>query len=720
MKMLCIIIYLGILILTTTFAFAWYTPIAYYTFDNETGGSLNDSGGNNLNLAGSPVSTSAYQTGVSAMLKNCSNWSAAGLERAFINLTTWSPNIATIDYWFKERDLTANQVTGVSLAGVINVDSYFNEIDHANGNATEYMYMNMGGVNCTSVAQGNMGVALANVWHHVVLTNYGGGKIIMYLDTVNNMNCTTAVGGGKLPYGLNLVVGNLRNTGGYYFADSCVDNLFITASNYSNYDVNYSYNNRSGQNFNIKDVNITAPLTTSPYTATGALNMVLNFTFKEGNGTTYVTSGIDVVNVSVGGVSASILTSSDILRIRVGNDTSKTSISTIFFNSFGSTNYTVFGTHNLAAMEAIWSIKYDRNNATAINFTKEGSASGISQNQYAYYMIFNNDSYTINDSIVNCGTNYNVSTGGFATITFKKPYPDTEYSMLCNAITDQDSPLCGVRISASKSSTSVHLEVEDDGGADEPVNEISYCAFDRGEYVYNNISFKVSNSTHNSGVNVTYTTPFPNTDYAVFITNMEDSTDDFCACAVLSKKTNGFNASCADDGGSITNCNAEVFDWVAISYTQTNDTILTSQKQLSYQNNFWSVNVTLPNLIDGTYNLLLNANNTFYGVNDTDVESQSIIYSSGGGVPAILNCSPSSNEDWLISNFLQCNNTNINIGTGTLILEKQLVLYDSNFTGHNMTIRYANFSNGDKALNLSYSSTNMSQPLKFNLTGAAP
>jgi len=287
---------------------------------------------------------------------------------------------------------------------------------------------------------------------------------------------------------------------------------------------------------------------------------------------------------------------------------------------------------------------------------------------------------TIGDKHVECGSETGAAASSFA-IKFATAFPDTNYAVVCNPLTDLDSPICILSDAIGKATTGFTVALNDDAGSAEGVLGVDWCAFAYGDYSVGNMVIKAGSKAMTNGAltvdfGVEGLTDYADTEYIVLTLDATSLPQDGCACEVTDRTTGDFDALCTDDGADNLVCD-ETIDWVTLTITDltpdgcfgtvtecsflnydnstactaTGCTFAETAKQ-RYTTEGWEVNVSIANAcfdsLTGTQDLFINitfGENTF---NDTEVKA--IDYS--GEITTTLNLPVNYNNSINFSNVL--------------------------------------------------------------------
>lgn len=368
----------------------------------------------------------------------------------------------------------------------------------------------------------------------------------------------------------------------------------------------------------ISAVTIVNPTTGSPIPVNSSFNITINYTVSDEDAAD-ITSGVSINNITIGGTQASIFTDDSItgnFHLRV-NDSGADS-STVIFPTLENTDYAAFATP-LTDDDVPYSLAYSSKTATQVTWTIEDDT-GVAELTNFMYAAINITHITIGDKHIECGVESTTATTYAA--TFLTAFPDTNYQVICNPLTDADSPICILDDTPGKTVDGFEVVFNDDGGSAESVDGANWCAFSTGEYTAGEVLIKAGQDSPTDDVLTgTFTGNFPDSDYSVFIMDATSYTADGCSCEVTARNVGSFTARCEDDGDSVTNCNNEFFDWVALSNNESNQVIIEAVDQNWYTSPLWHLNITVPTFASGLKDLFLNVSEGISEESTTNTES---------------------------------------------------------------------------------------------------
>ncbi len=244
------------------------------------------------------------------------------------------------------------------------------------------------------------------------------------------------------------------------------------------------------------------------------------------------------------------------------NITSGGTVGVTFSSAMANSSYSILLNGGSTGTDVMYSMTYSNKAAGGFTIVAEddtGSAENANSNNW---MALTYGDWNLGSSkYVKCAVSG--GTAGDNTVTFSSAFPDTNYSIIANAITDTDSPVVNFN-SGSKTTSQAVIRIEDDGGATEAVTDTNYCAFSHGEYTVDGANIKAGSATTNgSGVgSVTFSTAFPDTSYIV-VAMAQGVNAALCSPEVGTKTTTGVSLQFEDDADA--NCASRNYDWVAIS-----------------------------------------------------------------------------------------------------------------------------------------------------------
>jgi len=266
----------------------------------------------------------------------------------------------------------------------------------------------------------------------------------------------------------------------------------------------------------------------------------------------------------------SISVNAQILYIRANTDGDTTSINpdNLSFSPMLNADYSILST-GYTNVDTMYSLAYLSKSISSFLIKVENDDGDNLVGTFNWLAIGFGEFELGNSNYIKCGEEGESQTNS---IVFENPFPDTSYSALCSPADDSDSPICYISENANpKTAAGFDTFVNDDGGGLETVNSTSWCAFSHGSYSIDSLNISAGTDTQGSSELVgNFTTPFNNADYVVIITNVEDGAQDGCVCEITSRSTIGFTGVCVDDISSASNCNSEVFDWVALNTIDSN------------------------------------------------------------------------------------------------------------------------------------------------------
>ena len=424
------------------------------------------------------------------------------------------------------------------------------------------------------------------------------------------------------------------------------------------------------------ELTITNPTTSSPQSVSTDDNVSVSFNvLKDGAN---VTSGIDLGSVLIGGEVAQInQVQVETWYIRTGDDgvTDINGVATTSFANMPDTDYSALG-QALTDDDVVYSVKVVSKAIGGIDWWIEddGGSNEIANFMYASIEHGHLES---NSNHIECGSELG-SASSFG-ITFDTEFPSTNYSAICNPLTDSDSPICIQDDIVGKAISGLTFQINDDGGSTEYVGGIDWCVFQHGEYDMGEVTMKSNSQIVVDGaMSVSFDTNFSDNSYTVFITDGTSYTADGCECEVDARNVDGFTATCADDYSSTSVCD-EIFDWVAIEKGDFNSTIIGDD--FGYIAGLgWQVNVTAPAFESGLKDLFVNVTVENFVRNDT--ESNAINYEASD----TCTCA-GLGTDWEINLADHCNITsNCNISTGNItFINNGSVLFNATLTANKIT-----------------------------------
>jgi len=385
---------------------------------------------------------------------------------------------------------------------------------------------------------------------------------------------------------------------------------------YDSLDVDYDYN---------LGFDISVPSTASPVSVVSGQNFSITFNVSTWGNT--IILGVAVDNISVGNKEAFIANRTvpgDIIYIRSGTDgdTGVGNPDTITFTDIVTDAYSALISVNYSAPNSFYSGEFLTKTSTSFEVKIESNADANLGRGFQWAGISHGEYDVDGTNYVKCGNATIIATA--YTVTFSTAFPDVKYSAICSVMDDTDATACQIDGPADpKTATGFGVANVGDGGAGDVFDSINWCAFSHGEYTIGNVSFKAGNSTQTSNILVgEFTTIFPDVNYVLFISPVEEGSDDPCACAILSKAINNFTAECNDDDGSTNNCDNEIYDWVAFTSGDFNATIYVEHQDFGYTaGKGWEANITAPNHELGLQNLTINATYDEIAIGATQLNS---------------------------------------------------------------------------------------------------
>gem|GEM_PF-2056806 len=273
------------------------------------------------------------------------------------------------------------------------------------------------------------------------------------------------------------------------------------------------------------------------------------------------------------------------LRIADDGDTGTSNPNDVpSFTSMVSNDYVTMTLANETAADTVYSIQAGSKTITEFNVKTEddeGADEGVGFQYGAITAGEYNISNSTDDFFIKTGVHV-----GAGTVTFAQPFPDVEYSVVLSVYTDSDTAMCGVDTdlgaTSPKNAGSFKVECYDDVNNAETVTSVDYVAFTRGEYnLSGGIEVKAGYVRNDPTPTVTYLTPFPDTNYAVFLTLVTEAFagTSACTCVLQSKSTTGFQAACWESDG--TACNSLYdYDYIAIEIGEQN--YITNEPPVSF------------------------------------------------------------------------------------------------------------------------------------------
>ena len=253
----------------------------------------------------------------------------------------------------------------------------------------------------------------------------------------------------------------------------------------------------------------------------------------------------------------------DIFYIRTDDDgPANDGTETVTFTNMPDTNYAALATP-LTDNEIIYSLKVVSKTIGSTDWWIQEDT-GLDEASLFMYAAIAHGHMMDNSKHIECGSESGAAISTWV-VTFDTAFPDENYAVACNSLTDSDSPICIIQdVAYPKTTTGFGMFFNDDGGSTESVSGVDWCAFQHGEYDIGEVSIKAGSTYALNGVlSVTFDTAFSETNYVVFTTDGTSYSSDGCQCEVDTRLVGGFSALCTDDGGSTGNCD-ETFDWVAI------------------------------------------------------------------------------------------------------------------------------------------------------------
>jgi hypothetical protein len=388
-------------------------------------------------------------------------------------------------------------------------------------------------------------------------------------------------------------------------------------------------------------VQITDPTTLNPENvSSGGGIFSIAFNFLE-NLVSNVTSGLLIDKILINGVEAIIQGEDKNFYLRTSNTGSGSNPTALTFSTMYNTNYSVLF-NSLTDTDVVYSSgSWASKDLSSFSMGLEDDAGGgeianfmWGVINYGYLDLFNN-----NNSIIQCG-NYLSPAGSGEILTFGTAMPFNNYSFTCSTQDDDDTARCSIDGNTlNKTTTGIGFQINDDAGNNEAVPSMDYCVFSQGEYVYNGVNIKAGNITQSAGVfNVTFTTPFSGTNYAVFMTHNEDDLGDACACETTTITAGSFTATCEDDDDATTTCDGDIIDWIAIN-------VSSIDKEISRRANYasgtgWIVNFTAPIGFAGLVNLVVSA--IYNTITKNETQSDAISYDLDSELPQLVINSPTN------------------------------------------------------------------------------